>query len=238
MRPDRRLRIIIAFTALSVMTSALVAIEPAAHARPAATAEELIGRMIEAQKSLRQWSAKAAIHVRVGSFSLPVNTRVYCRRPDQIALRFIGITMRPTGGFLLPDPLLFAGSSQYDMQLAGVETSGGVSLYTLTAQPKAKTAEYSWRFIVDGGTWQIAGAQASKNGEQTELRVTYAVLPGNVHLPSVIRGSGILLLREALPPGLVNMVEGAAGKEGVSYTVTLSEYEVNDGVPANVFGKG
>lgn len=238
MRPDSRLKTIIALTALSVMTSALFALKPAALARPVATADELIGRMIEAQKSLRQWSAKAAIHVRVGSFSLPVNTRVYCRRPDEIALRFVGITMRPTGGFLLPDPLMFAGSSQYDMQLTGVETSGGVTLYTLTAQPKPKKAEYSWRFTVDGSTWQITRAQASKNGEQTDLRVTYALLPGNIRLPSVIRGSGILLLREALPPTLVNMVDGAAGKEGVSYTVTLSEYEVNEGVPANVFGKG
>lgn len=236
MHPERRLRIIIALTALSVLISILVPVEPA-YARPAATAEELIGRMIEAQKGLRQWSAKAAIHVRVGSFSLPVTTRVYCRRPDQIALRFIGITMRPAGGFLLPDPLLFAGSSQYTMQITGLETVGGVSHYTLTAQPKSKKAEYSWRFIIDESNWQIVRAQASKNGEQTDLRVTYTVLPGNIYLPSVIKGSGILLLREALPSGLLKMVEGAAGKEGVSYTVTLSEYEVNGDVPAGVFGK-
>lgn len=199
-------------------------------------AQEIIAKMVESQKNLREWSANVDMRLTIGSLTVPISTTIFCRRPDKVALKFIGITIYPPGGFLLPDPLQFQDSSEYDMTVIDYTVTGNALLYTLNARPlKANTDQYQWQFIVQAGTWLITKAYVTSATEESEVRVTYYHHSAGCVLPQKLTGTGVLLLRASLPPGPALWAVNQAGKHGVAFEVTLSEYSINAGLPKNMF---
>lgn len=199
-------------------------------------AQEIISKMVEAQKNLREWSADVDMRLTIGSLAIPVSTKIFCRRPDKVALKFIGITIRPPGGFLLPDPLQFQDAAEYHITVVKSEVAGNSLLYTLHAQSlKSATDQYQWHFIVRAETWLITRAIVTSATESSEVRVTYYHHSDKCAVPQKITGTGVLLLRSSLPPGPALWAVDQAGKHGVSFEVTLSEYSINAGLPKNIF---
>jgi len=199
-------------------------------------AQEIIARMVDAQKNLREWSAAVDMRLTIGSLTIPVSTTIFCRRPDKVALKFIGITIHPPGGFLLPDPLQFQDSSEYAITVINSVLTGSALLYTLNARPlKSKTDQYQWQFVVQAGTWLITKAYVKSETEESEVRVTYYRHSDKCVLPQKLTGTGVLLLRTSLPPGPALWAVDQAGKLGVAYEVTLSEYSINAGLPRKIF---
>lgn len=199
-------------------------------------AQEIIAKMIEAQKNLREWSAEVDMRLTIGSLNIPISTKIFCRRPDKVALKFIGITINPPGGFLLPDPVQFQDSSEYAMTVTNYTVTGNAMLYTLNARPlKSNTDQYQWQFVVRVGTWLITKAYVTSVTEESEVRVTYYHHSDKCVLPLHLAGTGVLLLRASLPPGPALWAVDQAGKRGVAFEVALSDYSINAGLPKNIF---
>lgn len=197
--------------------------------------EELIANMIDAQKDLQEWRARARFEIRVGSVTLPLGMEVFCRRPDRMALKFVGVVIRPSGGFLFPDPVWFESSPGYELQVTGSVVTRDCVLHTLAARPDGHSSTLSWEFVVHGSTWLVVRATASLGEESSNLHISYTRVGDNCWIIDTIRGQGVLLLRDAVPASVLRWVSDAAGPSGVSYTVTLSGHRVNEGLPPNLF---
>lgn len=199
-------------------------------------AQEIIAKMVEAQKNLREWSAAVDMRLTIGSLTIPISTRIFCRRPDKVALKFVGITINPPGGFLLPDPVQFQDSSEYAMTVTNYTVTGNALLYTMNARPlKSNADQYQWQFVVQAGTWLITKAYVTSATEESEVRVAYYHHSDKCVLPLKITGTGVLLLRASLPPGPTLWAVDQAGKHGVAFEVALSEYSINAGLPKGIF---
>lgn len=222
--------------AIALAFSLAVALSCPGLSAPSPTLEEIVESMTVAQSGLFEWAADVSMQFYIGSLLVPVRTKLFCRRPSKAALRFGSITIHPPGGFLLPDPMQFSDSKCYEVALTETRIADGIPSYTLEARPK-DPKQHTWRFTVNGSTWLIYRAYAHSGMDESDLHIVYKNMGARIWVPASISGSGVLVLKDSLPPLIAASLVSLAGKQGVKYRVTLENHRVNGGVPDSVFKK-
>lgn len=210
--------------------SNLVAVPPDRVERRDARAQDVLLRMLQAQENLTSFEATAAAKVYIGGRNV-LNTSVglTIERPNHVAVRWLGMTIRPRHGLIFIDPQMFV-SEDYTVSVlsepaqSSRDTSARSDRWIISAVTSDSSEhQLSWILYVEPNTWLIRRAQVTVGGAAART-VEAAGTTGTAVIeadyrqagyrrwePVRLSAQGRMVLEEFLPGFLVNLVAGHSG---------------------------
>ncbi len=222
--------------------SAQVALPPNRAEHRDARAQDVLLRMLQAQENLISFEGTAAARVYIGGRNV-LNTSVglTIERPNNVVVRWLGMTIKPRHGLIFIDPQMFV-SNDYTLSVVSAPAQGSrdasarsdrwiISAVTSgSSQP-----ELRWILHVEPGTWLIRRAQVTVGTSAAHTAVIeadYRQAGYRRWEPVRLSAQGRMVLEEFLPGFLVNLVAGRGDR-------SISD-EVSDSAPLVMldFGAG
>lgn len=200
--------------------------------------EQVLERAIDGQADLRDFSARAKTDIWIGQTKLSLAMKMYAKRPNNVAVEVLGIKVRPENGLMLPAPETFLQPGEYRLSSGGTkETAQGRFQVVNAAAARRGQKQLSWRLEIEEDTWVLTAAEAwDGDGNHSRIQAVYRRVSEFCWVPTEFNGQGALLLKTALPSGLITGVFDAASEgKPVRFHVALTEHVVNAGIEGSVF---
>jgi len=215
--------------------SNLVAVPPDRVERRDARAQDVLLRMLQAQENLTSFQGTAAAKVYIGGRNV-LNTSVglTIERPNHVAVRWLGMTIKPRHGLIFIDPQMFV-SKDYALSVlsAPSQSSRDISARSdrwiiSAATSGSSQPQLSWILYVEPDTWLIRRAQVTVGSSAAHTAVAAgttgtAIIEADYRQagyrrwePVRLSAQGRVVLEEFLPGFLVNLVAGRSVSEAVS----------------------
>lgn len=219
-----------------------VALPPDRAERRDARAQDVLLRMLQAQENLTSFQGTAAAKVYIGGRNV-LNTSVglTIERPNHVAVRWLGMTIKPRHGLIFIDPQMFV-SKDYALSVlsAPSQSSRDISARSdrwiiSAATSGSSQPQLSWILYVEPDTWLIRRAQVTVGSSAAHTAVAAgttgtAIIEADYHQagyrrwePVRLSAQGQMVLEEFLPGFMVNLVAGHSGR-------SMSD-EVSDSAP-------
>ncbi|MEA4882247.1 MAG: hypothetical protein VB144_01080 [Clostridia bacterium] len=199
--------ILLMSTASSAPTRAFADAQPS----PAKDSEAsmVLEKMLSAQADLTSFEAPAMARITVNGKTV-MSTRIHliARRPNYVAVRWLGVTIRPHRGIIFVDPEKFT-SGEYSLSVEAWPTDNNGHWIVSAASRDDALEPLHWRLTVDALTWLITRAEVTTSaGEHCAIEATYRRTGLRRWEPESIHADGAMLLTEFLPSFLVRLVAG------------------------------
>lgn len=209
----------------------MVALPPDEAERRDARAQDVLLRMLQAQENLTSFEGTAAAKVYIGGRNV-LNTSVglTIERPNQVVVRWLGMTIKPRHGLIFIDPQMFV-SDDYTLSVLSAppqssrDASARSDRWIISAvTSSSRQPQLSWILYVEPGTWLIRRAQVTLGGSAAQTAETAgatgtAVIEADYRQagyrrwePVRLSAQGRVVLEEFLPGFLVNLVAGRSGR--------------------------
>lgn len=226
---------------------AQVALSPDRAERRDVRAQDVVLRMLEAQENLTSFEGTATAEVYIeGRRVLNTSVSLTVKRPNHVAVRWLGMTIRPRRGLIFIDPQMFVSK---DYTLSVLSGPGQSSRHTSARSDRwiirAVTSgsiqpQLNWILYVEPDTWLIRRAQVTVGGAGRTATIAgvgatwtgrdTALIEADYHQagyrrwePVRLSAQGRMVLEEFLPGFMVNLVAGHSGR-------SMSD-EVSDSAP-------
>ena len=212
---------------------------PISNGHEDAAAWDILLKMLQAQENLTAFEGRATARVCIGGRNvLTTSVSLMLERPNHVAVRWLGLTIRPKHGLMFVDPEVFV-SKDYSLSVHSAPSAQSdrwviSAVSTGQAQPKLQ-----WILHVDPETWLIrraqvtvcpaAGATTSRGVRVTDMiGAPNVVSDGDTAIieadyrqagyrrwePIRLSAQGRMVLEEFLPAFLVSAVaRGARGTD-------------------------
>lgn len=209
----------------------MVALPPDEAERRDARAQDVLLRMLQAQENLTSFEGTAAAKVYIGGRNV-LNTSVglTIERPNQVVVRWLGMTIKPRHGLIFIDPQMFV-SDDYTLSVLSAppqssrDASARSDRWIISAvTSSSRQPQLSWILYVEPGAWLIRRAQVTVGGSAAQTAETAgttgtAVIEADYRQagyrrwePVRLLAQGRVVLEEFLPGFLVNLVAGRSGR--------------------------
>lgn len=204
------------------------------HSPGDAEAREVLLKMVQAQENLTRFEGTAAARVCArGRNVLTTSVDFIIERPNRVAVRWLGMTIRPRRGLVFIDPEMLA-SPDYALSLLSKPGPNSDSasakcerwVISAIALPQ-NPVQLRWTLYVDPDTWLIRRAEvvegavgATSADEASVVEADYRQAGYRRWEPDLLWAQGRLVLEELLPDFLVNLIMGR-GSSGATVSVQL-----------------
>lgn len=174
------------------------------HYRPRA----VLGNMLFAQRNLNRFEEPAVANICInGAQVFSTKLTVIAERPNYVAVRWMGITIRPRRGLIFIDPNMLVGSAYTLCEAGNVPYSDdGLAIVRATTAPDAQP-RIDWTFWIDTSTWLIRRASVTADdGPLCRIAVSYRPDGPGRWIPVTISAEGRMVLEEFLPDFLITLL--------------------------------
>jgi hypothetical protein len=201
---------------------AQVALPPDRAERRDVRAQDVVLRMLKAQENLTSFEGTAAAEVYIeGRKVLNTSVSLTVERPNLVAVRWLGLNIRPRRGLIFIDPQMFVSD---DYTLSVLSAPGQSSRHTSARSDRwiiravtsgSSQPQLSWILYVEPETWLIRRAQVAVGdaGRATAvIEADYRQAGYRRWEPVRLLAQGRMVLEEFLPGFLVNLIAGRSDR--------------------------
>lgn len=168
----------------------------------------VLGNMLFAQRNLNRFEEPAVANIFIsGARVFSAKLTVIAERPNYVAVRWMGITIRPRRGLIFIDPNMLVGSAYTLCEAGNVSYSDdGFAMVRATTAPGAQP-RLDWTFWIDTSTWLIRRASVTADdGPPCRVAVSYRPDGPGKWIPVTISAEGRMVLEEFLPDFLITLL--------------------------------
>lgn len=195
-------------------------------------AQMVLDNMLRAQENLTSFELPATARVYLGGRNvLTANVQVLASRPNNLAVKWLGVTIRPRKGIIFIDPAQFVSENYTLSVLARPSTARQPSVtprfedghsndgWVISAISRPGTASpLRWKLYVDPETWLIVRAEViTADSDTCIIKAKYRNAGYRRWEPLFVHAEGKMVLEEFLPDVLVGLIMGQAAREKSAY---------------------
>ena len=183
-----------------------------------AVAQDVLLRMLQTQENLTSFEGTAGAKVYIGGRNvLTTSVGLVIERPNYVAVRWLGATIKPKHGLIFIDPQTFV-SDDYTLSVlsaparSGRDESTRSDRWIISAVSSGlHQPELSWTLYVDPDTWLIRRAQVVVGSSAVRtaiIEADYRQAGYRRWEPVRLTAQGRMVLEEFLPGFVVSLVTG------------------------------